>query len=498
MNKYNLEKQHAYGKYHAIERIYLLVDKGSFEEIGSRITNYGYEEGNGRKRVAYDGVITGSGRINGEKVFIFSQDFTVNGGTLGLHHGKKISHLMQLAIKSKCPLIGVYDSGGARINEGVNALAGCGEMMYYNVLASGYIPQISVVVGPCAGAAAYSPAITDFVFMVEGVSSMFITGVDVVKSVTGEETTPQELGGAKVHTQKSGVAHFIYKKEKECYQAVRQLISILPSSCDVQRRTKESAYIEKDVTDLVNIVPENELKIYDMRDVILKFIDTDSFIEVYQKFAPNMVAGFARLSGMTIGIVANQPNVNCGSIDCDSSDKAARFVRFCDSFNIPIVTLVDTPGYLPGISQEHNGIIRHGAKLLYAYAEATVPKVTVILRKAYGGAYIAMGSKHLGTDFVYAWPKAEIAVMGAEGAVLILNKKEINELQDIEKEAYIQQKIDEYKEKYINANIAVQEGYVDEIVEPSNMRKKIFSSLSILSMKTEYVSIYKKHGNIPL
>ena len=394
MKNYNVEKQHKKGKYHAIERIHLLLDKDSFQEIGSLIVNYGYNEEKGDKKIDYDGVITGSGKIKGEKVFVFAQDFTVNGGTLGLKHGRKIAHIINLAIKAKRPLIGIYDSGGARIGEGINALAGCGEMMYYNTLASGYIPQISVIVGACAGAAAYSPAITDFVFMVDGIGSMFITGSKVVKCVTGEETTLEELGGAKVHAKQSGVVHFTYKKEKECFSVVRQLVSILPSSCDNKLQDRMMTYIDKVMPHIEDILPKENTKVYNVKDIITEFVDDNSFIEVHEKFACTLVVGFAKLSGITIGIVANQSAYNCGSIDCDSSDKAARFVRFCDSFQIPIITLVDTPGYLPGVDQEHNGIIRHGAKLLFAYAEATVTKVTVIIRKAYGGAYIAMGSKH--------------------------------------------------------------------------------------------------------
>lgn len=498
MKKYDVEKQHEKGKYHAIERISLLLDKGSFQEIGSEIVNYGYKEDNEQQKIAYDGVIIGSGNIKGDKVFIFAQDFSICGGTLGLRHGRKITQIIKLAINAKCPIIGVYDSGGARINEGINALAGCGEMMHQNTLASGYIPQISVVVGPCAGAAAYSPAITDFIFMVDKIGHMFITGVDVVKSVTAEETTLQELGGAKVHTEQSGVSHFIFRNEKECYQTVRKLISMLPSSWDSQLPIKEKTYVEKDISNIEKILPEKDTKVYDMRDIILEFIDIDSFIEVHEKFACTMIVGFAKLSGITIGIVANQPNVNCGSIDYDSSDKAARFVRFCDSFNIPIITLVDTPGYLPGINQEHLGIIRHGAKLLFAYSEATAPKLTVVVRKAYGGAYIAMGSKHLGADFVYAWPKAEIAVMGASSAVSILYKKVLKSLPEEEREEFIQQKEEEYKNRYINSEVAVQEGYIDEIIRPQDMRKRLFNDLTIMSSKLDYAKPKKKHGNIPL
>lgn len=498
MKKYDVEKQHKKGKYHAIERISLLLDKDTFQEIGAGIVNYGYSGQTDEQKVDYDGVIVGTGKIKGEKVFVFAQDFSVSGGTLGIRHGRKIARIIKLAIDARCPVIGIYDSGGARITEGINALAGCGEMMYYNTLASGYIPQISVVVGPCAGAAAYSPAITDFVFMVDKIGYMFITGVDVVKSVTGEETTLQELGGAKVHTEQSGVSHFMYKSEKDCYKMVRKLVNILPSFWDQQLQAIEKTYIEQDTSDIGNILPEQDTKVYDMRNIILEFADRDSFIEVYEKYASAMITGFAKLSGITIGIVANQPNVNCGSIDCDSSDKAARFVRFCDAFNIPIITLVDTPGYLPGINQEHQGIIRHGAKLLYAYAEATVPKLTVVIRKAYGGAYIAMGSKHLGTDFVYAWPEAEIAVMGASSAVAILNKKEVNELQEQDREQFIRQKAEEYQNRYISSDMGVQEGYIDAIINPYDMRKRIFDDLAVMACKTEYARPQKKHGNIPL
>jgi methylmalonyl-CoA decarboxylase subunit alpha len=491
--KYDIQKQHDKGKYHAIERLALLLDRGTFNEIGSGIVDYGYDSS--KKPVPYDGVITGSGKINGKTVYVFAQDFSVKGGSLGLRHGKKIAHIIELAIKSKCPLIGVFDSGGARINEGINALAGCGDIMRYNTMASGYIPQISVVVGPCAGAAAYSPAITDFVYIVNKVGYMFITGEDVVKSVTGEECTKEELGGATIHATTSGVSHFCFRKEKECFSSVRQLVTMLPSSCQEHIETN-IPYVAKKLT-IEELIPKDSKKVYDIKNVINEIVDEDSFLEVQEKFASSIVIGFGKLSGVTIGIVASQPLVNCGSIDCDSSDKAARFVRYCDSFNIPIITLVDTPGYLPGTNQEHNGIIRHGAKLLYAYAEATVPLLTFVLRKAYGGAYIAMGSKHLGADYVYALPGAEIAVMGAEGAAKILYKREIaNTTEDVNE--YFSKKVQEYSEKYMNSTLAVQEGYIDEIISPQKIRKRIYDDIMRLASKEELQGIHKKHGNIPL
>ncbi len=496
MKKYNIEKQHLKGKYHAIERIILLLDKGSFREIGSGILNYGYDSSD--EIIEYDGVITGTGKVCGKPIYVFSQDFSIKGGTLGLRHAKKIAHLIEMAIKSRCPIVGIFDSGGARIDEGINALAGCGDMMYFNTLASGVIPQISVVVGPCAGAAAYSPAITDFVFVVDNIGCMFITGADVVKSVTGEECSLQELGSASVHSISSGVAHFRFEREKECFSSVRQLLDILPLSYTQKLDCSSLTYFDNTVIDIHEFVPNDSRKVYDMIGLINKIVDEGSFIEVHREFATNMVTGFAKLSNITIGIVSNQPCVNSGSIDCDSSDKAARFVRFCDAFNIPIVTLVDTPGYLPGIDQEHQGIIRHGAKLLFAYSEATVPKVTVIIRKAYGGAYIAMGSRHLGSDFVYAWPNAEIAVMGPESAVSVIYKKESASMCENDKDIFIKEKVDEYSRKYLNADIAVKEGYVDELINPSNTRRRIFDDLISLSNKNDYTRPKKKHSNIPL
>jgi propionyl-CoA carboxylase beta chain len=497
LKKYNLKKQHDKGKYHAIERIILLLDQGSFHEIGSGIVNYGYYFEGDQQPIDYDGVITGYGKINGKNVFVYAQDFSVHGGSLGLKHGRKIAHIIKLAINAKSPVIGIYDSGGARIEEGVNALAGCGEMMYYNTLASGYIPQLSIIAGPCAGASAYSPALMDFVYMVDKVGCMFITGSDVVKSVTGEECTLEELGGAEVHSEITGVAHFRYRKEKECFRAVRKLIDLLPSSC-MEKPKINCPYREKDNSGIGGLLPSESKKVYDMKDIISELVDHNSFIEVQEEFARSIIVGFAKLSEITIGIIANQPQINCGSIDFDSSDKAARFVRFCDSFHIPIVTLVDTPGYLPGKNQEQSGIIRHGAKLLFAYSEASVPKLTVVIRKAYGGAYIAMGSKHMGADYVYAWPDSEIAVMGAESAVSILCKKELAAMNKEQRADYIREQTDRYATKHRNANLAVFEGYVDEIIEPHKMRYRLFHDMISLASKTDVTKLLNKHGNIPL
>lgn len=494
---YDVEKQHKKKKYHAIERILLLLDKGSFREIGSGINNYVFNHNEkNEKSTEYDGVITGRGTIAGKTVFIFSQDFTISGGSIGLNHGRKIANTIKLAIKAKCPVIGLYDSGGARISEGINALAGCGEMMYQNTCASGVIPQISIVAGPCAGAAAYAPAITDFVFIVEQIGQLYITGNKVIERVTGEKCSLQELGGAKVHSEKSGVAHFSFTSEKKCYAQVRKLIKTLPSSFDEKREYKDLSYY--DTQQKVNeLVPRHNKLPYSMHKLIEKIIDFDSFIEIHKHFATNMITGFAQINHITIGIVANNPMNNSGCIDHDSSDKAARFVRFCDSFHIPILTLVDTPGYLPGISEEHQGIIRHGAKLLFAYSEATTTKITVIVRKAYGGAYIAMGSKHLGADYVYACPNASLAVMGAEGAVSILYQKELSNTPDDQVDAFKDKLVGEYIQKYMNPAIAQSEGYVDDVISLDEIRQRVFEDIKSFEKKSTG-AIKKKHGNIPL
>lgn len=492
MNHYHIEKQHNKQKYHAIERILLLLDKNSFREIGSGINNYEYNhEKADAKSSSYDGVICGRGTIGGKTVFIFSQDFTVLGGSIGLNHGRKIAHTIQQAIKARCPVIGLYDSGGARISEGINALAGCGELMHQNTLASGIIPQISIIVGPCAGAAAYSPALTDFVFMVDHIGQLYITGNKVIESVTGEKCSLQELGGARVHSEKSGVSHFLFTNEKKCYVEVRKLIKTLPSYFEEKKFYRFISYIEKE-TLVDDLVPSDEKASYDMHTLIQSIVDENSMIEVHQHYATNMITAFAKINDITIGIIANNPMRNSGCIDRNSSDKAARFVRFCDAFSIPILTLVDTPGYLPGIEEEHEGIIRHGAKLLFAYSEATTIKITMVVRKAYGGAYIAMGSKHLGADYVYASSKATLAVMGAEGAVSILYHKELAE-DETQKDQYV----DAYKKKYMNARIAASEGYVDEVISLNDLRQRVFEDIKAFENKNSS-KLQKKHGNIPL
>ena len=493
---YQIDKQHAKQKYHAIERIMLLLDKGSFLETGAAVSSCAHNQNPNAPDVAYDGVITGRGTIGGRTVFVFAQDFTVSGGSIGLNHGKKIARTIAAARNAKCPVIGMYDSGGARIGEGLNALAGCGEMLRENALASGVIPQISVVVGPCAGAAAYSPALSDFVFMVEKIGQMYITGSQVIASVTGEHCDLQELGGAKMHSSISGSAHFSFTSEKKCFAEVRRLIGILPSAFDQKQQFPKHAFVPAEEP-VDSIIPTDDKLPYSMPALIAKIADPDSVMEVHKDFAANMVTAFIQISGITLGVVANNPQINSGCIDCDSSDKAARFVRFCDCFNIPLLTLVDTPGYLPGVSEERGGIIRHGAKLLYAYTEATVPRITVVLRKAYGGAYIAMGSRHLGADYVYACPDATLAVMGAEGAVSILYRRQLAELSAEDADARREELIEEYTQQYMNTRIAAQEGYLDAVIRPSDIRQRVFEDVKALAAK-ETAAPLKKHGNIPL
>ena len=495
--KYKIEKQHSKNKYHAIERIQMLVDQGTFREISRAMSDYSHCSCGNGQAVPYDGVITGRGKIRGKTVYIYSQDFTVKGGTIGRRHGEKIARIIKIAIETKCPVIGIYDSGGARIDEGINALAGCGDMMHQNTLASGLIPQFSVTVGPCAGAAAYSPAITDFAFMVQHISYMFITGAEVVKNATGEICTNQELGGATIHNETSGCVHRVFHNEKDLFKALRNLVEMLPANCFDENITKNKFVQKSYVSD--DCMPNDPQKPYDLKSVIDIIADDNSFFEIWDAFAASIVVGFAKVSGITLGIVANQPLELGGAITIDSSDKAARFIRFCDCFNIPIVTLVDTPGYLPGIGQEHSGIIRHGAKLLFAYSESTVPKITAVLRKAYGGAYIAMGSKHLGADYVYALPTAQIAVMGAQGAVPIYYKEELSKVSDTEeKQALLKEKLEEYKKNFMNADVALKEGFVDELIELCDLRQRIFEDIIALKSKTINTSGKKKHGNIPL
>ncbi|WP_407918642.1 acyl-CoA carboxylase subunit beta [Fervidobacterium changbaicum] len=489
-----IEKQHAEGKLTARERLQLLFDEGTFEEIDKFVKHRNTMFGLDKMKLPADGVVTGIGKVNGRPVAAFSQDFTVMGGSLGEMHAKKIMKVMDLALKMGIPLVGINDSGGARIQEGVDSLYGYGEIFFRNTIASGVIPQITVIAGPCAGGAVYSPAITDFVVMVDKTAQMFITGPNVIKAVTGEDISKEDLGGAFVHNTKSGNAHFLASDDKQAIEMVKKLISYIPQN-NMEEPPFEGEVTVPNSSDIHTIVPVDPKKGFDVRDVIKKVVDEGTFFEVHEHFAKNIVVGFARINGRSVGIVANQPNYLAGVLDIDSSDKAARFIRFLDAFNIPIITFVDTPGYLPGTKQEHGGIIRHGAKLLYAYSEATVPKITIILRKAYGGAYIAMGSKHLGADFVAAWPTAEIAVMGPDGAANIIFKKEIDSSENPEETR--KQKIEEYRQLFANPYVAASRGYIDAVIDPAETRTWIEKALEYSATKVESRP-RKKHGNIPL
>jgi acetyl-CoA carboxylase carboxyltransferase component len=493
----NAEKQHSKGKLTAHERIKLLFDPGTFEEIDAFVTPAAQPVEFGKVERTYgDGVIVGHGKINGRLVFAYAQDFTIMGGSLGLVHSKKITKIQEMALKMGAPIIGMMDSGGARIQEGVASLSGYASIFHNIINSSGIIPQISVIMGPAAGGAVYSPALTDFVFMVNHTSYMFVTGPNVVKEVLNEEVTSDGLGGAEVHARKSGVAHMIYDDEENTILALRKFLTYLPSNNVenppvVADDNSVNEYNEK----LRDIVPDDPNKAYDVKDVINNTVDRNSFFEISELYGPSMVIGFARLKGKTIGIVANQPKVLAGVLDIDSSVKGARFIRFCDAFNIPILTFEDVPGFLPGVDQEHAGIIRHGAKLLFAYSEATVPKITVILRKAYGGAFIVMNSKFLGGDFSFAWPTAEIAVMGPDGAVAILYRKELAEAEnpvELKKEL-----VKKYRDKIANPFIADESGYIDEVIDPALTRKKVISAFEALSNKWVKVPA-RKHGNMPL
>ncbi len=489
-----IEKQLEAGKLTARERIDLLCDSESFEEIYAFVKHRATNFGLGEKSFPADGVVTGIGDVNGRKTAVFSQDFTVQGGSLGEMHAKKIMKLQDLAMKMGIPVVGINDSGGARIQEGVDSLYGYGGIFYRNTLASGVIPQITVIAGPCAGGAVYSPAITDFVFMVDNISQMFITGPQVIKAVTGQDIEKEDLGGAMVHNSKSGVAHFVAENDEKAMKAVRELLSYIPQNC-MEEPSISDTPSPKPVELLRTAVPDNPKESYDIRDVITEIVDESKFLEVHEYYARNIVTGFARVGGRSVGIVANQSSIFAGALDIDASDKAARFIRFLDAFSIPIITFVDTPGVLPGVSQEHGGIIRHGAKLLFAYSEATVPKITTILRKAYGGAYIAMGSQHLGADFVFSWPGSEIAVMGPEGAANIIFRKEIQSSQDTEKTRI--KKIEEYREMFANPYVAAGRGYIEEVIDPADTRIKLVRALEISATKVEGRP-NKKHGNIPL
>lgn len=492
--KDKIEKQHSIGKLTARERIDILLDEGSFEELDMFVKHRSTYFDLDKKQFPYDGVVTGFGTVKGKRIAIFSQDFTVQGGSLGEMHAKKIIKLQDLAMKYGIPIIGINDSGGARIQEAVDALYGYGGIFYRNTLASGVIPQITVIAGPCAGGAVYSPAITDFTIMVDKTSQMFITGPQVIKAVTGEKVDKEELGGAQVHNAKSGVAHLIAKDDKEAMQFVDKLLSYIPSNNldPVENIEYEDFEVDESIYEIVSPNPKQS---YDIRDIINKVFDKDSFFEIQPYYAKNMVVGFSRLAGKSVGIIANQPKVLAGSLDINCSDKAARFIRFCDAFNIPIVTLVDTPGFLPGVGQEHGGIIRHGAKLLYAYSEASVPKISLIIRKSYGGAYIAMSSQHLGADFVFAWPTAEIAVMGPDGAANIIFAKDIKNSDN--PELTRKEKIEEYKNRFANPYEAAARGYIEDVIDPIDTRKVLIKAINISSTKAE-AKPSKKHGNIPL
>ena len=489
-----IEKQKAIGKLTARERIIALLDPKSFHEYDVFVEHAGKDFDMDKKYLPGDGVVTGTGLISGHPVCIYAQDFTVAGGSLGWMHAKKITKIMDHALKLKVPLIGINDSGGARIQEGVNSLAGYGEIFFRNTLASGVIPQISVILGPCAGGAVYSPALTDFVFTVNHITKMFITGPEVIKTVLGEEISMEDLGGARVHCETAGNAHFYAESEEECFSQIKQLVSFIPwnNIKKADRFPKKAPKTRQYKVD--NIMPSDPKQPYDVRLLIKAVVDDSEFMEVQDLFAQNIVIGFARINGETVGVVANQPLVLAGVLDIDSSDKAARFIRFCDSFNIPLVTFVDLPGYLPGVDQEHNGVIRHGAKILYAYSEATVPKITLITRKAYGGGYIAMCSHHLRADFVFAWPTAEIAVMGPEGAANIIFRKEIAAAEDPDKVR--KQKVNEYKEKFANPYVAAAYGYIDAVIEPEETRKMLIHALDI-SRDKDVTMPNKKHGIPP-
>ncbi len=491
-----LSVQHGKGKLSARERLILLLDEDSFIELDRFVTHRSVEFGLDQKKILGDGVVTGYGTIHGRLVYVFSQDFTVFGGSLSEAHAEKIVKIQDLALQNGAPLIGLNDSGGARIQEGVVSLGGYADIFLRNTLASGVIPQISVILGPCAGGAVYSPAITDFVYMVKGTSYMFVTGPNVVKTVMHEDVDMEGLGGAEVHASVSGVAHFACESEPECLASVRELMGYLPqNNTELPPVLESSDSFDRRDDELLAIVPDNPNQPYDMREVIKCVVDESDLYEIHPLFAQNIIVGFARLGGRTVGVVANQPESSAGALDIDASDKGARFVRLCDAFNIPLVVFEDVPGFLPGIAQEHGGIIRHGAKLLYAFAEATVPKLTVITRKAYGGAYDVMNSKHIRGDINLAWPQAEIAVMGPKGAVEILFRRELDEAENSEAAEAAQ--IEEYREKFANPYIAAARGYVDDVIDPRETRERLISALDMLQNKRDQ-NPPKKHGNIPL
>jgi propionyl-CoA carboxylase beta chain len=491
-----IDRQHEQGKLTARERIEILLDDASFEELGMFVRHQSHDFGLEENRPYGDGVVTGFGTIDGRLVYVYSQDFTVFGGSLGQAHAQKIIKIMNLALENGAPIIGLNDSGGARIQEGVVSLGGYADIFLLNTLASGVVPQISAIMGPCAGGAVYSPAITDFVFMVRKSSYMFVTGPNVVKTVTQETVTSEELGGADTHASKSGVAHMACKNEAECLMAIRELFSYLPSNCeDLAPKKSTNDPVDRKDADLDEVVPSNPNKPYEMRSVLAKIVDDGQFFELHADFAPNIIVGFARMNGQSVGIVANNPAVLAGVLDIDSSIKGARFVRFCDAFGIPLLVFEDVPGFMPGTDQEWRGIIRNGAKLLYAFCEATVPKITVITRKAYGGAYDVMNSKHIRGDLNFAWPTAEIAVMGPKGAVEIIYRRQIEASDN--PEATEEKIIEDYRDRFSNPYVAAEHGYIDAVIEPSTTRFRVIRGLEMLKNKV-VVNPKKKHGNIPL
>ncbi len=490
-----IEDQHKKGKLTARERLNLLLDEGSFVEIGTFIQS-GLEDAS---TLDYpnpgEGVVTGHGTISGRPLYVYAQDFTVAGGSLSEAHADKICRILDLATQNGVPVVGLNDSGGARIQEGVYALNGYGSIFFRNTISSGVIPQISVIMGPCAGGAVYSPAITDFIFMVEKTSNMFITGPQVIKAVTGESVSAEDLGGAATHNKTSGVAHFHTENEEDCFNQVRRLMSYIPLNNLDDPPLTEAIEPTLDQQELSKLIPEDSNRSYDVREIIKRIVDNSDLMEVHESFAQNAVVGFARIMGRPVGVIANQPQVKAGCLDVNSSDKIARFVRFCDSFNLPLITFVDVPGYLPGVDQEWGGVIRHGAKVLYAYSEATVPQISVILRKAYGGAYIAMNSRSLGADLCLAWPSAEIAVMGPEGAVNIVNRRELEKAEDPAKARA--EMVQQYREKYANPYIAAARGWIDEVIDPTETRAYLSRGLNMIENKQEQRPL-RKHGNIPL
>lgn len=490
-----IESQHKKGKLTARERVHFFLDPGSFEEIGALVMHRSTDFGMEHQRIPGDGVVTGYGTVNGRLVYVYAQDFTVFGGSLSETHAEKICKLMDLAMENGAPLVGLNDSGGARIQEGVKSLGGYADIFHRNVMASGVVPQISAIMGPCAGGAVYSPAMTDFTIMVEQTSYMFVTGPNVVKTVTNEEVTAEELGGAMTHASKSGVTHLTAANDIDCLEKTKRLLSYLPQNCEERPATLPFELGTELRPDLTAIVPANPQQPYDMREVVHGTVDEDSFFEIHEHYADNIIVGFARLGGRSIGVVGNQPLSLAGVLDVESSRKAARFVRCCDCFNIPLLVLVDVPGFLPGTDQEWNGIITNGAKLLYAFSEATVPRITLITRKAYGGAYDVMNSKHIGADLNFAWPTAEIAVMGAKGASEIIFRKEIAAADD--PTAVLQAKEQEYKDKFANPYLAAERGFVDEVIDPATTRRKLIKGFAMLENKSRKLP-RKKHGNIPL